>query len=97
MDNTRQVFATGGASGGIAVIIYVAYKFLTTHHRLRSVCCGRTIDIETEATSPVSNSQTSVEDARTNKIPIDTVVNSSTNSRRSSTTKSENTSGVPTN
>jgi len=96
MDNTTQVFATGGASGGVAVAIYMTYKFLTTHHRVRSVCCGRTIDIETEApTSPVK-SQVLVEDARTNKVSTDISINNPPPSRRGSLTKSENTSGVPT-
>jgi len=96
MDNTTQVFATGGASGGVAVVIYMAFKFLTTHHRVRSACCGRTIDIETEApTSPVK-SQVLVEDARTNKVSTDISINNPPPTRRGSLTKSENTSGVPT-
>jgi len=94
MDNTTQVFATGGASGGVAVAIYMTYKFLTSHHRVRSVCCGRSVDIETEApTSPVK-SQVLVEDARPNKITTHLSIDDPSASRRGSLTKSENTSGV---
>jgi hypothetical protein len=51
--DANSVLASGGVSGSIGVILFVAYKFLSTHHRVRSVCCGRTIDIETEvAASP---------------------------------------------
>lgn len=49
-----QVFATGGASGLVGVLIYFIYKFLTTKHRVRSKCCGMELSVATEAdTSPV--------------------------------------------
>jgi len=47
MDAT-QIFATGGASGTIGLLLFILYKFASTHHRIRSICCGRTVDIETE-------------------------------------------------
>ena len=44
-----QVFATGGVSSIIVGVLVLAYKYVTTPHRIRSKCCGRTIDLETEA------------------------------------------------
>jgi hypothetical protein len=51
------VFATGGASGITGVALYLAYKFFTTRHRVRSVCCGREMSISTEADTPVKINQ----------------------------------------
>jgi hypothetical protein len=48
MDAT-QVFATGGASSIIVGVLILAYKFMTSPHRIKSQCCGRNIDLETEA------------------------------------------------
>jgi hypothetical protein len=44
-----QVFATGGVSSIIVGVLILAYKYFTTPHRIRSKCCGKTIDLETEA------------------------------------------------
>lgn len=47
-----QIFATGGATGTVGVVLFLLYKFLTTKHRVRSNCFGKVLEIETEASSP---------------------------------------------
>lgn len=47
-----QIFATGGATGTVGVVLFLLYKFLTTKHRIRSNCFGKVVEIETEASSP---------------------------------------------
>lgn len=50
-----QIFATGGATGTVGVILFLVYKFLTTKHRIRSNCFGKVVEIETEASPPDKN------------------------------------------
>jgi hypothetical protein len=49
MDPTQQVFATGGASSIVIGVLLLAYKYMTSPHRVRSQCCGKTLDLQTEA------------------------------------------------
>lgn len=63
-----QIFATGGATGTVGVVLFLLYKFLTTKHRIRSNCFGRVVEIETEASSPPDKNITVVVDERSNPI-----------------------------
>lgn len=62
--DANQVFATGGASGTVGILLFILYKFATTHHRVRSICCGRTFDVETEvpASPPTIKTKPLLED-----------------------------------
>jgi len=83
--DASQVFATGGASGTIGVLLFLLYKFASTHHRVRSVCCGRTIDIETEVPpTPEVKSQPLVEQDVTRTT--NSVTRSPSDERRTSVT-----------
>lgn len=50
--DAEQIFATGGATGTVGLVLFLIYKFLTTKHRIRSSCFGKVMEIETEASSP---------------------------------------------
>jgi hypothetical protein len=51
MDAIDQVLATGGASGITITVLFLLYKFFWNRH-LRSKCCGREIDIDTQVSTP---------------------------------------------
>lgn len=51
MDAIDQVLATGGASGITITVLFLLYKFCWNRH-LRSKCCGREIDIDTQVSTP---------------------------------------------
>ena len=38
-----QIFATGGAGGVTGIVLFILYKLL--NKRIRSKCCGNTIEI----------------------------------------------------
>lgn len=67
MDPVQQVFATGGVTGVVGVVLYMFYKFFSERHRIRSNCCGKVVDIETQgsqSTPTAQNINPMVEDGR---------------------------------
>jgi hypothetical protein len=83
--DANQILASGGVSGTVGVLVYIIYKFASTHHRFRSACCGRTVDIETEVpATPEVKSQPLVEQDVTRTA--NSVTRSAFDERRSSTT-----------
>ena len=63
-----QIFATGGATGTVGVVLFLVYKFLTTKHRIRSNCFGKVVEIETEASSPPDKNISVIVDGSNNPI-----------------------------
>lgn len=53
--DANQVFATGGASGLVGVVGYLAYRFFFSKHRIVSRCCGREMSLEVDGSTPRSN------------------------------------------
>jgi len=57
-----QTLQSGGLSAGFIFAIGLLYKLyhVINHHRIRSRCCGRTLDasIDIDGTSPTSTSPT---------------------------------------
>ena len=51
----EQVFATGGAGGITVAVLFILYKFFHNRH-IRSKCCGREIDIDTDVHTPKKDS-----------------------------------------
>jgi hypothetical protein len=45
----EQVFATGGVTGVTGIVLFLFYKFFFTKNRIRSNCCGKKIELETQA------------------------------------------------
>jgi len=59
-----SMFATGGASGAIGLVLYLVYRFFFSKHRITSKCCGREISIDVEGSTPqINNIKSLVEDA----------------------------------
>ena len=46
----EQIFATGGVSGIVGLILLLLWRFFNSRHRIRSKCCGKEISIDTDAT-----------------------------------------------
>lgn len=42
-----QIFATGGVSGITGLALFVVYKFFSGKWKVKSMCCGREISVET--------------------------------------------------
>jgi len=60
----NQIFATGGISGASAVGMYLIYRFFFSKHRIKSVCCGKEISIDVDASTPTkTNINPMVDDA----------------------------------
>jgi len=53
--DANQVFATGGASGLIGVVGYLAYRFFFSKHRIVSRCCGKEMSLEVDGSTPRPN------------------------------------------
>jgi hypothetical protein len=53
--DANQVFATGGASGLVGVIGYLAYRFFFSKHRIVSRCCGKEMSLEVDGSTPKAN------------------------------------------
>ena len=53
--DANQVFATGGASGLVGVVGYLAYRFLFSKHRIVSRCCGKEMSLEVDGSTPRPN------------------------------------------
>lgn len=51
MDTLDQVLATGGASGITITVLFLLYKFCQNRH-IRSRCCGKEVDIDTDVSTP---------------------------------------------
>jgi hypothetical protein len=52
MDSTEQILATGGVSGTLGLVLFLLYKLLFSKNKIRSTCCGKTIELETNPTTP---------------------------------------------
>ena len=52
MDTTGQVFATGGVTGVVGLVLFMVWKFFSERHRFRSSCCGGVVEVETQGTPP---------------------------------------------
>ena len=67
-----SMFATGGASGAIGLVLYLVYRFLFSKHRITSKCCGREMSIDVEGSTPqINNIKSLVEDAIRSKTSGD--------------------------
>lgn len=66
-----QIFATGGATGTVGVVLFLLYKFLTTKHRIRSNCFGKVVEIETEVSPPDKNITIRVDESHTHTRSTD--------------------------
>jgi hypothetical protein len=53
--DANQVFATGGASGLVGVVGYLAYRFFFSKHRIVSRCCGKEMSLEVDGSTPKAN------------------------------------------
>jgi hypothetical protein len=53
--DANQVFATGGASGLVGVVGYLAYRFFFSKHRIVSRCCGKEMSLEVDGSTPRPN------------------------------------------
>ena len=62
--DASQIFATGGASGAIGLIIYFAHRFFFSKHRVTSRCCGKEISLEVDASTPRINNVNPLVDER---------------------------------
>ena len=51
MDSIESVIASGGASGIAISVLFLIYKFCQNRH-IRSKCCGKEIDIDTDVSTP---------------------------------------------
>ena len=52
MDSTSQILATGGTSGIVGVVLFLLYRLLSSRHKIRSSCCGRVVEVETNSNTP---------------------------------------------
>jgi hypothetical protein len=52
MDTTEQILATGGVSGTLGLVLFLVYKLLFSKNKIRSSCCGKTIELETNPHTP---------------------------------------------
>jgi hypothetical protein len=50
--NAEEVWATGGASGITGIVLFLVYRFCFSKHRIKSMCCGKEVSIETNADTP---------------------------------------------
>ena len=57
-----QVFATGGASGVIGIVLYLVYRFFFSKHRIVSRCCGKEFSLEVDSSTPRINNINSLVD-----------------------------------
>jgi len=62
--DANQVFATGGASGLIGVVGFLAYRFFFSKHRIVSRCCGKEVSLEVDGSTPRSNNVNPLIDER---------------------------------
>jgi hypothetical protein len=73
-----QTLQSGGASAGFIFAIALLYKLyhVINHHRIRSRCCGRTLDasIDIDGTSPTATTTTtSIPQKSTPTPPVETI------------------------
>lgn len=47
-----QILATGGASGITGVALFILYKLITGKWKVKSMCCGREVSVETNTDTP---------------------------------------------
>jgi hypothetical protein len=69
MDTTEQILATGGVSGTLGLVMFLVYKLLFSKNKIRSSCCGKTVELETNPTTP-----TLIENPMGNKKNIEVIV-----------------------
>lgn len=50
--DANEIFATGGASGITAIVLYIIYKIISGKHKIKSGCCGKEITVETNVDTP---------------------------------------------
>lgn len=53
MDTTEQILATGGVSGTLGVVLFLLYRLLFSKNKIRSSCCGKTVELETNPSTPI--------------------------------------------